>query len=65
VAASPSRDEAGRRIALVASGQDSRGAGGASARITAVLHDQGGTATQVRVVADLDIAGKARSSGAG
>ena len=59
------QDEAGRRIALVASGQDSRGAGGASARITAVLHDQGGTATQVRVIADLDIAGKAAQFGRG
>ena len=33
------RDEPGKRVVIVASGQDSRGAGGAQARVTAVLHD--------------------------
>src|SRR4030095_15942986 len=32
------RDEPGKRVVVVASGQDSRGAGGAQARVTAVLH---------------------------
>lgn len=60
------RDEAGRRVSLVASGQDSRGAGGAAARITAVLHNSGdGSATLVKVVADLDIAGRAAQFGRG
>jgi carbon monoxide dehydrogenase subunit G len=60
------KDEAGRRVALVASGQDSRGAGGAAARVTAVLHDaRGGEATLVKVVTDLDIAGRAAQFGRG
>jgi carbon monoxide dehydrogenase subunit G len=60
------RDEAGRRVAFIASGQDSRGAGGASARVTAVLHEgDGGASTVVKVVADLDIAGKAAQFGRG
>ena len=60
------RDEAGKRVVIVASGQDSRGAGGAQARVTAVLHDaSGGSATLVKVVADLDIAGKAAQFGRG
>jgi carbon monoxide dehydrogenase subunit G len=60
------RDEAGRRVAFIASGQDSRGAGGASARVTAVLHEgDGGATTVVKVVADLDIAGKAAQFGRG
>jgi len=60
------RDEAGRRVAFIASGQDSRGAGGASARVTAVLHEgDGGNTTVVRVVADLDIAGRAAQFGRG
>ena len=60
------RDEPGRRVAFIASGQDSRGAGGASARVTAVLHESnGGATTVVKVVADLDIAGKAAQFGRG
>lgn len=60
------RDEPGRRVVIAASGQDSRGAGGASARVTAVLHDaDSGAATQVDVVADLDIAGRAAQFGRG
>src|SRR5215471_21269970 len=60
------RDEAGRRVAFIASGQDSRGAGGASARVTAVLHENnGGNTTTVKVVADLDIAGRAAQFGRG
>jgi carbon monoxide dehydrogenase subunit G len=60
------RDEPGRRIAFVAQGQDSRGAGGASARVSAVLHSStDGTATNVKVVTDLDISGKAAQFGRG
>src|SRR6185369_10890995 len=60
------RDEVGKRVAFIASGQDSRGAGGASARVTAVLHEtNGGTSTTVKVVADLDIAGRAAQFGRG
>jgi carbon monoxide dehydrogenase subunit G len=60
------RDELGRRVAFVAQGQDSRGAGGASARVSAVLHSaDGGAGTLVRVVTDLDISGKAAQFGRG
>src|SRR5262245_1863933 len=60
------RDAPGRRVVIAASAQDSRGAGGASARVTAVLHDaDSGAATQVDVVADLDIAGRAAQFGRG
>jgi carbon monoxide dehydrogenase subunit G len=60
------RDEEGRRVAFMAQGQDSRGAGGASARVTAVLHTaRDGEATLVKVVADIDIAGKAAQFGRG
>ncbi|HEX6871096.1 MAG TPA: SRPBCC domain-containing protein [Micromonosporaceae bacterium] len=60
------RDEVGRRVSFVASGQDIRGAGGASARVTAVLHDaRAGAATLVKVVTDLDISGRAAQMGRG
>jgi carbon monoxide dehydrogenase subunit G len=60
------RDETGRRIAFVATGQDIRGGGGASARVTAVLHSaDGGAATLVKVVTDLDISGKVAQFGRG
>jgi uncharacterized protein len=60
------RDEAQRRMVISASGQDSRGAGGASARITALLHEaEGGAVTRVSVVADLDIAGRVAQFGRG
>jgi carbon monoxide dehydrogenase subunit G len=60
------RDEAARQVAFVAQGQDSRGAGAASARVTSVLESTGsGSATLVRVVADLDIAGRAAQFGRG
>jgi carbon monoxide dehydrogenase subunit G len=60
------RDEPARRVAFVAQGQDNRGAGAASARVTAVLHAaNGGQATLVKVVADIDIAGRAAQFGRG
>ena len=60
------RDETGWRVAFVAQGQDSRGAGGASARVSAELHSaEGGTGTVVNVVTDLDISGKAAQFGRG
>jgi len=60
------RDESARRVVITASGQDSRGAGGASAKVTAVLQSADGDATtQVNVVADLDISGRAAQFGRG
>jgi uncharacterized protein len=61
------RDEAARRVELTASGQDARGAGAASARITATLSEpgDGSAVTMVSVVADLDIAGRVAQFGRG
>ena len=59
------RDESARRVSIVAQGQDSRGGGGAQARVTAVLHTAGADRTLVKVVADVDIAGKAAQFGRG
>jgi carbon monoxide dehydrogenase subunit G len=61
------RDEAAHQLVLAASGQDARGAGGASARVTAALRsmDSAPDITQVTVVADLDIAGRAAQFGRG
>jgi carbon monoxide dehydrogenase subunit G len=58
------RDEAARRVVIKASGQDSRGAGAASATVAAQLHPEG-AATRVDVVTDLDISGKAAQFGRG
>jgi len=60
------RDESARRVVIVASGQETKGAGGAQATVTAVLRpDGGGGSTQVNVVADVEIAGKAAQFGRG
>jgi carbon monoxide dehydrogenase subunit G len=59
------RDESARRVVIVASGQDTRGAGGAQATITATLQPERDAATQVNVVAEVDIAGRAAQFGRG
>jgi carbon monoxide dehydrogenase subunit G len=60
------QDEPGHRISLVAQGQDSTGAGGASARIAVVLHStDGGASTLAKVVADVDLTGPAAMVDAG
>ena len=60
------QDQEARRLAFVAQGQDARGAGGASARVSAVLHSaRDGEATLVEVVAELDVAGRAAQFGRG
>jgi uncharacterized protein len=60
------RDEAARKVVIKASGQDSRGAGAASATVTAQLHPaEDNTSTRVEVVSDLDISGKAAQFGRG
>jgi carbon monoxide dehydrogenase subunit G len=60
------RDEPARRVVIEASGQETKGAGAAQARVTAELReDQGGAVTQVNVVADVDIAGRAAQFGRG
>jgi carbon monoxide dehydrogenase subunit G len=58
------RDEAARRVVIKASGQDARGAGAASASVTAQLHPEGAS-TRVDVVTDLNISGKAAQFGRG
>jgi uncharacterized protein len=51
------KDEARHRIVASAAGREVRGSGTASAQVTAVMTDAGG-ATEVRVLTDLNIAGK-------
>jgi carbon monoxide dehydrogenase subunit G len=58
------RDEAARKVVIKASGQDARGAGAASATVSAQLHSEGAS-TRVDVVTDLDISGKAAQFGRG
>ena len=58
------RDEAAHKVVLKAEGRDSRGAGNASAPITATLVGDGDK-TSVKVVTDLTITGKAAQFGRG
>jgi carbon monoxide dehydrogenase subunit G len=58
------QDEAGRRIVLMAEGRDTRGAGNATAAITAVLTPEG-DGTHVSVVTDLSVTGKVAQFGRG
>jgi carbon monoxide dehydrogenase subunit G len=59
------RDEAARRVVLVADGRDSRGQGTARAKVTGVLEpgEKGGTA--VKVTVDLTVTGKPAQFGRG
>src|SRR4051794_28099768 len=59
------KDETGRRAVIDARGRDARGNGTAAAKITATLHDDGGSSTTVKVVTDLDITGKPAQFGRG
>lgn len=53
------RDDDGKRLVVVAQGQDTQGLGSGTVRLTAVLHKAGaGTTTVVKVVADLDLTGR-------
>jgi carbon monoxide dehydrogenase subunit G len=58
------RDDVAHRAILTASGRDTRGAGNASATITAKL-ESAGAATQVHLVTDLSITGKVAQFGRG
>jgi len=58
------RDEAAGRVALKASGRDTRGQGNASALITATMKPEG-SGTKVTVVTDLTITGKVAQFGRG
>lgn len=58
------QDEAARRLVLVASGKETRGAGAATARVVAELVERDG-ATDVRVATDLDLTGKPAQFGRG
>ena len=59
------KDESARRVVIDARGRDARGNGTASAKVTATMHDDGGTATTVKVITDLDITGKPAQFGRG
>lgn len=58
------RDVVGHRVVLEASGRDTRGAGNASATITAVL-EPAGDSTHVTVTTDLTVTGKVAQFGRG
>src|SRR5881409_859810 len=58
------RDEAGYKAVLKAEGRDTRGQGNASAIITAQLAQEG-DGTQVKVITDLTITGRAAQFGRG
>ena len=59
------KDDAGHRAVLLAEGRDTRGAGNASATITATLTADGDSATSVSVVTDLTVTGKVAQFGRG
>jgi len=59
-----SKDEAAHTVVFAASGADSRGGGTAKATVTATLVGEGGS-TQVKVLTNLDITGKAAQFGRG
>ena len=53
-----------RRVVLQAQGRDAKGNGGAQASVTASLHERG-DATEVHVITDLRVSGKAAQFGGG
>ncbi len=59
------KDEAAHRAVIDARGRDARGNGTASAKVTAVLSDEDGSSTLVKVNTDLDITGKPAQFGRG
>lgn len=59
------KDEGARRAVIEASAKEARGSGTARATITALLHDDGGSATTVTVATDLAITGKPAQFGRG
>ena len=59
------KDEAAHRAVIDAHGRDARGNGTATAKVTAVLTEEGPTSTRVDVVTDLDITGKPAQFGRG
>jgi hypothetical protein len=58
-------DAAGRHAELVASGRETRGKGGADARVTSRLLERGPGETQVETVADLTVTGLLAQMGRG
>ncbi len=59
------KDQAAWRAVIEASAKEARGSGTANATITAQLHDDGGSATNVTVTTDLAITGKPAQFGRG
>ena len=59
------KDESARRAVIEASAKEARGSGTANATITAQLHDDGGSSTNVKVTTDLAITGKPAQFGRG
>ena len=58
------KDEAARRVVLKAKGRDAKGNGGAQATVTATLDEHDGV-TDVHVLTDLNVTGKAAQFGGG
>ena len=59
------KDESARRAVIEANAKEARGSGTANATITAQLHDDGGSSTDVTVTTDLAITGKPAQFGRG
>ena len=59
------KDEGARRAVIEARGRETGGAGTATARVTAQLHEQDGQSTRVTVSTDLAITGKPAQLGRG
>jgi carbon monoxide dehydrogenase subunit G len=59
------KDEAARRMVIDARGKDKRGNGTAGAMVTATMTEAGPTSTDVEVLTDLNITGKAAQFGRG
>ena len=59
------KDEVAHRAVIDAHGRDARGNGTATAKVTAVLAEEGASSTRVDVVTDLDITGKPAQFGRG
>jgi carbon monoxide dehydrogenase subunit G len=58
------KDEAARRVVLKAKGRDAKGNGGAQATVTATLDEHDGV-TDVHVLTDMNVTGKAAQFGGG
>ncbi len=59
------KDEANHKAVIDASGKETKGAGTAGAKITAILVEEGPSSTRANIVTDLTVTGKAAQFGRG